>query len=178
MKLLLHFLAALGLSLAVAPLLAAPAAGQQIYFDASEGGWVDKKANLVWGIDPVLIAGQNGVWDLNLQPSNYAGAAAIAANYPAFCASWGWADYSIVAANWESQGLAWRLPTLKEAQDALSKGLFGKTAWVYPGDRWTSTSGNGKNKNSKWVTTATYGYGYPVDPNAYLAWPLVVRPYR
>jgi hypothetical protein len=146
------------------------------YYDANEGGWVDPQAGLVWATDPVQIAGFDAFFDPYLQPMDFADAEALVANYPAFCAYWGWTDYATVVAYWEDQGLLWRQPTLKEAQDAWSKGLVDLPPWSYSGPRWTSTSGTkGKLKNGEYTINSDHGVVGLEDPVTYRAYPLVVR---
>jgi hypothetical protein len=164
---------------------AATASAQQLKYDASEGGWVDKKSNLVWGYDAGYLQtavppGANGNGFPTVEPMDYPTAEYLAANYPEFLAANGWTDYATVAADWEARGLTWRLPTFSEVKHAYNQGLFSKFSYVDddwpPLDGWFWTSSIDAAGNQHVIYhNGTVAVEAPSVPDGL---PLFVRPYR
>jgi hypothetical protein len=134
----------LSLAAVLATQATASAQYRQYRWDASEGGWVDKKHNLVWGLDyrMFMFMTPDGVTDnVGVDPVDWTTAQTLAANYPEVLATAGWLDAANVAAHWEDQGLHWRQPTASEVTTAWNAGFLGRVYQESGGNevRWTSS---------------------------------------
>jgi hypothetical protein len=183
MKKLIHKPTALAFALALV-LASEATASAQLRYVASEGGWVDKKNNLVWGYDPNYITtalppGVNGDGFPTPEEVDYATAEFQAENYPSFLASYGWHDLATVAAYWENRGLVWRLPTLNEVERAFKQGLFSEP--LYASElgivRWTSTSSTA-DPSENYVFDDHSNYVELLGTSLPFGTPLFVRAYR
>src|SRR5262245_5722705 len=185
MKKLMHRSGVFAFSVAIVVAAQATAMAQyrQYRWDDSEGGWVDKKHNLVWGLDyrRFMSTLPDGTTDnVGIDQVDWTTAQTLAANYPEVLATAGWLDAANIAAHWEDQGLHWRQPTVAEATTAWNAGFLSRAYTESGGNeiRWTSSF---KNKNG--VFAGAYAI-YLLDGSITLAeatrlgFPLFVRPYR